>query len=86
MKNFFPTQENTEYFRKELEKIGYPHWVNEYSNTVIMKRPSQELVERYRLACSYDENFGGDLSHIVVMQHVTKDRIDHFIKDLKASL
>lgn len=78
--------DNTEYFRKELEKIGYPHWVNEYSNTVIMKRPSQELVERYRLACSYDANFGGDLSHIVVMQHVTKDRIDHFIKDLKASL
>lgn len=36
------------------------------------------------LAGNYDERFGGDLCHVVVMQHVTKERIDAFIKELEA--
>lgn len=41
---------------------------------------------KYNLAQGYDERFGGDLAHIVVMQHVTKEKIDVFISDLKKSL
>jgi len=57
--------------------------VNEYSNTVFFKRPSPAVVRKYNLAQGYDERFGGELAHIVVMQHVTKEKIDGFIKELK---
>lgn len=75
--------ECTKYLADELEKINWPHWVNEYSNTVFFARPSQEIVDKYLLAGGYDERFGGNLNHIVVMQHVTKEAIDGFIADLK---
>ncbi len=75
--------ENTVYLKQQLDKIGWPCWVNEYSNTVFFKRPSPEIVQKYNLAQGYDERFGGELAHIVVMQHVTKQKIDGFIKELK---
>lgn len=78
--------ENTAYLKKGFDSIGWPCWVNEYSNTIFFKRPSQALVSKYFLAGSSDERFGGDLCHIVVMQHVTKERIDTFIKELAADM
>lgn len=75
--------ENTRYFKEQMEKIGYPVWVNEYSNTFFFKRPSDEVCNKYMLAPNYDENFGGNLSHLVVMQHVDRALIDQFIKDLQ---
>jgi histidine decarboxylase len=73
----------TAYLKQQLDKIGWPCWVNEYSNTVFFKRPSPAVVRKYNLAQGYDERFGGELAHIVVMQHVTKEKIDGFIKELK---
>lgn len=73
---------NTAYLMSELQRIGWPCWSNEYSNTVFFKRPTATLVSKYNLACSHDDRFGGDLAHIVVMQHVKKKVIDLFIKDL----
>jgi len=35
------------------------------------------------LALGYDERFGGELAHVVVMQHVTKEKIDRFVQALK---
>ena len=77
--------ENTAYLVNELRSIGWPCWNNEYSNTVFFRRPSPELVSKYNLANSYDDRFGGALSHIVVMQHVRKDIIDQFVKDLQGN-
>ena len=77
--------ENTSYLVNELRRIGWPCWNNEYSNTVFFRRPSPELVSKYNLANSYDDRFGGPLSHIVVMQHVRKDIIDQFVKDLQGN-
>ena len=73
----------TEYLKSQLEKIGWPHWNNEYSNTVFFRRPSPEIVRKYDLACGESEDFGGKLSHVVVMQHVRKNTIDSLISDLK---
>jgi histidine decarboxylase len=42
-----------------------------------------EIVRKYTLAQGYDDRFGGELAHVVVMQHVTKEKIDQFIKELK---
>ncbi len=72
----------TAYLEQELKKIGWPCWRNEYSNTVFFRRPSPELCSLYNLALGYDEAFGGELAHLVVMQHVTKEKIDGFVKRL----
>ena len=71
------------YLKSRLKAMGYPCWQNEYSNTVFFKRPSQAMVKKYTLAQGYDERFGGELAHIVVMQHVTKEKIDKFLSELK---
>lgn len=39
---------------------------------------------KFWFAEGYDENFGGPLTHVVVMQHVTKEKIEVFINALKA--
>lgn len=73
---------NTAYLMSELQRIGWPCWSNGYSNTVFFRRPSDELVKRFNLACSYDDRFGGKLAHVVVMQHVTREAIDRLIATL----
>lgn len=62
--------ENTAYLVSELTRIRWPCWNNKYSITVFFKRPSDEIVSKYNLANSYDERFGGDLSHVVALPHV----------------
>jgi histidine decarboxylase len=39
-------------------------------------------VERFALVNDQDDRLGGELSHIVVMQHVTKDRLQKFLEEL----
>ena len=78
--------ENTAYLVQELTRIGWPCWNNKYSNTVFFKRPVSEIVTKYNLANSYDERFGGDLSDVVVMQHVKKEVIDKFIAELESTM
>ncbi len=75
--------ERAAWLKEELKKAGWPAWLEMASNTVYFKRPPEEIVDKYDLAPDYDERLGGDLSHIVVMQHVTKDRINTFLDDLK---
>ncbi|MBQ7057139.1 MAG: aminotransferase class V-fold PLP-dependent enzyme [Bacteroidaceae bacterium] len=72
-----------DYLKAQLDKMNYPCWKNTYSNTVFFRRPSPEIVQHFNLAQGYDERFGGELAHIVVMQHVTKEKIDLFIEALK---
>ena len=73
-----------DYLKQQLDSIGWPCWVNDYSNTVFFRRPSQQVVSKYTLAQGYDERFGGELAHVVVMQHVSEEKIDMFIADLTA--
>jgi len=73
----------TEYLQQQLTKIGWPCWRNKFSNTVFFKRPSPAICSKYNLALGYDIAFGGELAHVVVMQHVTKEKIDGFINELK---
>lgn len=76
-------KECTAYLKQQLDAIKWPCWANEYSNTVFFRRPSADIVKKYTLAQGYDENFGGELAHVVVMQHVTKEKIDNFVAELK---
>ena len=78
--------ENTKYLKEKLEEIDWPSWISdECSNTVFFTRPDDTVMEKYFLAPDYDERFGGDLAHVIVMPNVDKELIDRFINDLQAS-
>lgn len=74
--------ENTNYLQQKFDEINYPAWHLPYSNTVFFKRPKEWVREKYGLANGNIKEYGGELSHIVVMQHVKKNIIDEFISDL----
>ena len=74
--------ENTQYLQEKFDEIGYPAWHMPYSNTVFFKRPPEWIRKKYMLANGFLPEYGGELSHIVVMQHVKKNIIDDFIEDL----
>lgn len=76
--------ERATWLKGELDKLGWKAWIEPMSNTVYFERPPKEITEKYSLAPDYDERLGGDLSHIVVMQHVTKDGLQEFLDDLSS--
>ncbi|MCQ2399540.1 MAG: pyridoxal-dependent decarboxylase [Clostridia bacterium] len=78
--------ENTAYLQQKFDEISYPAWHMPYSNTVFFKRPAKWIKEKYMLAEGNLPEYGGELCHIVVMQHVNKNIIDEFIDDLLSSL
>jgi len=74
---------NAKYLESGLQKINWPVWRGEYSNTVYFKRPSESVMKKYGLAPEFDSRLGGDLAHIVVMQNVSRNAIDEIINDIK---
>lgn len=52
-------------------------WRNQNSFTVVFPKPDDKIIHKWQLASE------GDISHIVVMQHVTKEKLDAFIEDYK---
>ncbi len=78
--------ENTKYLQQKFDELNYPAWHMPYSNTVFFKRPAEWIQKKYMLAQGYLPEYGGELCHIVVMQHVNKSIIDEFTEDLSSSL
>jgi len=74
------------WLKNELDKLNYPNWREPMSNIVYFKRPCETIVNKYDLTPEYDARLGGELSHIVVMQHVRKTHLTNFLKDLSQSL
>ncbi|MFA6350344.1 MAG: aminotransferase class V-fold PLP-dependent enzyme [Candidatus Omnitrophota bacterium] len=77
---------NAQYLEDKLKSIGWPVWKNNYSNTVYFRRPSEAIMKKYSLAPEFDSRLGGDLAHIVVMQHVSGGIIDQIVNDIKAEM
>ena len=77
--------ERAAWLKGQLDKMGWKAWLEPMSNTVYFKRPPAAIVDKYDLAPDQDNRLGGELSHIVVMQHVTKERLQHFLDDLAKS-
>jgi histidine decarboxylase len=73
---------NAEYLHGELAKMGIKSWLNEYSNTVFFQRPSQGVMDYYGLAPDVHPE-QGEMAHVLIMQHVSRDLLDKFIADLK---
>lgn len=78
-----PSSKTPEYFYRALLKRGVKAWKNPYSNTVIFRRPADEVVHKYALACSDDEHWGR-LSHAVVMQYFTHSLSDEIASSVGA--
>ena len=78
--------EGAKWLKDRFDSIGWPAWLEPMSNTVYFKRPSAEIVKKYDLAPDYDERLGGELSHIVVMQHVSREKLGVFIEELSESM
>ena len=78
--------ENAAYLKKQMDKLGWPAWLRKASNTVFFKRPSAHIMHKYTLAPEYDDRFGGELAHVVVMQHCDKKLLDEFLADLAAEM
>jgi len=69
---------NAEYIIDQIEE-KYPDlkpWRNQNSITVVIKRPREEIIQKWQLATQ------DNISHIVVMPHVTRDKIEQFLADL----
>lgn len=74
--------ENAAWLKNELDKLNWPAWLEPMSNTVYFKIPPQSVISKYHLAQEYDKQLGGELCHIVVMQHMTKKHLQNFLNDL----
>jgi len=76
--------ERAAWLKNKLDEMGWQAWLEPMSNTVYFKRPPKAIVEKYDLAPDFDARLGGELSHIVVMQHVKLDKLQDFLNDLSA--
>lgn len=58
-----------------VEKIDGA-WRNQNSITVVIPKPSNDIIQKWQLATE------GNISHVICMPHVTKERLDQFVSDL----
>ena len=78
--------ENAKWLKRGFDEIGVDAWLEPMSNTVYFRRPSKAVAEKYDLALDWDDRLGGALSHIVVMQHVSRELLTAFLSEVKAEL
>ena len=76
--------ENAKYLEQKMKENGFKAYRNDHSNTVFFSSPARSVIDKYSLATEKDTDLGA-LSHIVVMQHVTKEKLDTFVKDMVAA-
>lgn len=73
--------DNAHYLYKQLRVRNYPVWLNAFSNTVYFRAPSLDFCKHWTLSLFTCRQLG-PLAHVIVMQHVTKEMIDAFLREL----
>jgi histidine decarboxylase len=68
--------QNARYLRDRLLELDYHPLLNDFSTTVVFDKPDIELCRKWQLATE------GNIAHIVVMQHISTQKIDQFIDNL----
>ena len=68
-----------EYAVEKLNAMDIAAWRNPHAITVVLPKPSPVVLEKWQLAVQ------GDLAHIMVMPHVTREKIDHILGDIAAA-
>jgi len=67
---------NAAYLSEQMTLIGYANQRGTHSNIVWFRTPDPAIVAKWDLAVA------GNIAHVVVMQHVTRHRLDRFLADL----
>lgn len=70
------SMELAKYTKKKLNAMGWKAWMNPNSITVVIDKPTNELVAKWQIATV------GNLAHIICMPGVTKEEIDKFLHDM----
>lgn len=70
----------SDYLIEKLASHGVKAWRNKFSITVVLPRPTDEIVNKWQIAIQ------GDIAHIITMPHVTRDQMDEFVSDYVKSL
>lgn len=65
-----------DYAIERLRAVGRTVWRHAHSNTVVMNRPSDEVVGRWQLAVQ------GPVAHLITMPHVVRGQIDRLVDDI----
>lgn len=68
--------ELAKYTRRKLNSMGWKAWMNPNALTVVIDKPSDELVAKWQIATQ------GDMAHIICMPGITKEQIDLFLADM----
>ena len=71
--------QNSLYLYERLQEMGYHPMLNDYSTTVVFDKPAYKICNKWHLATQ------GDLAHIVVMLHVSQEKLDKFLDDLSVT-
>jgi len=79
--------QNTTYLIDQMQ-ARFSHWqpthVNNLSNTIFFRKPSDRIVKKYSLATMHLEinHVKQDYAHVVVMPHVKREVLAEFLSDL----
>ncbi len=68
---------SAEYAVRAMNDRGINAWKNDYAITVVLPKPSDHVLKKWKLAME------GDIAHIICMPQVTEQIINEVIKDLK---
>lgn len=71
--------QRAEYAVDKLNDIGVAAWRNPHAITVVFPKPALTILEKWQLAVQ------GDFAHIMVMPHVTREKIDELVADIDSS-
>ena len=65
-----------EYAVDRLNDMGVDAWRNPHAITVVFPKPTPVILDKWQLAVQ------GDFAHIMVMPHVTREKIDQLAVDI----
>ena len=71
--------QRAEYAVDKLKLLGINAWRNPHAITVVFPRPAAAILEKWQLAVQED------FAHIMVMPHVTREKIDELVADIDSS-
>lgn len=73
--------DTADYMVNMMNHRGLEAWRNQNSVTVVFEKPHDSVVRRWQLATSYAPERPA-LSHAVVLPHVTRRKVNTFVKDV----
>jgi histidine decarboxylase len=72
-------RERAAYAMARFREAGIRAWMNPHSITVVFERPPRSVLEKWQIAVQNEKG------HVVVMQTISKDKIDSLLEDILAA-